>query len=393
MKRILFVFLIIATSVFAQFAGGNGTSGNPYQIATALQLDSVRNHLTNYYVLNNDIDLSSYANWIPIGAQTNGAFSGNFNGRGYSILNLKITSLYYNVASSSSRAGLFWQINYTSVTDTVVRNLTIKNFNITINDNGTGISLFYPVQIGVLAGNVLFSSTNKLMSIKIKQGIINVTLNNIYDNLYFANLAPFLSANRPTVLYCSAINDTISVFVSASNPQPHVGALTVSSPSLVDINQCFVEKVKLTSNRNYSYMSGLTDRGGVQNSYAIISISSIGLNSQGLASIDGTTNNSYSVPTRLNQSLSGFCDYYTNSVSSCYYDSTVFSSATDALQGGMTPRAVPKSTSDMKTQTTYVGWDFTNIWKIDPLINSGYPYLRNNPPDITLAIKRLRVRR
>ncbi|MBN1534429.1 MAG: hypothetical protein JXA20_17275 [Spirochaetes bacterium] len=34
----------------------------------------------------------------------------------------------------------------------------------------------------------------------------------------------------------------------------------------------------------------------------------------------------------------------------------------------------------MKSQGTFVGWDFTGIWGISPLINSGYPYLRNNPP-------------
>jgi len=30
----------------------------------------------------------------------------------------------------------------------------------------------------------------------------------------------------------------------------------------------------------------------------------------------------------------------------------------------------------MKNQVTYVGWDFTNIWKIDPAQNNGYPTLR-----------------
>ena len=35
-------------------------------------------------------------------------------------------------------------------------------------------------------------------------------------------------------------------------------------------------------------------------------------------------------------------------------------------------------TVDMKTQTTFtdVGWDFNNIWVMDPAVNDGYPYLR-----------------
>jgi len=35
-----------------------------------------------------------------------------------------------------------------------------------------------------------------------------------------------------------------------------------------------------------------------------------------------------------------------------------------------------KTEAEMKNQATYVGWDFTNIWKIDPAQNNGYPTLR-----------------
>ena len=74
MKRLLIILLFILLSVFpisAQFAGGSGTSGDPYQIATALQLDSVRNHLSSHYILTANIDLSEYSDWIPIGDNSN----------------------------------------------------------------------------------------------------------------------------------------------------------------------------------------------------------------------------------------------------------------------------------------------------------------------------------
>jgi hypothetical protein len=35
-----------------------------------------------------------------------------------------------------------------------------------------------------------------------------------------------------------------------------------------------------------------------------------------------------------------------------------------------------KTTSQMKQQSTYTGWDFVNIWAIDPTKNNGYPYLK-----------------
>lgn len=57
--------------------------------------------------------------------------------------------------------------------------------------------------------------------------------------------------------------------------------------------------------------------------------------------------------------------------------------------------ATGKTTAEMKTQTTFTNWDFTNVWAIDPNVNDGYPFLRNvgvsalpggqnwTPPDTT----------
>lgn len=81
------------------FAGGTGTASDPYQIATADQLSEVRNYLDPglYFNLIADIDLSSYDNWMPIGVRIYSAnssssspFSGNMDGNGFKITNLKI---------------------------------------------------------------------------------------------------------------------------------------------------------------------------------------------------------------------------------------------------------------------------------------------------------------
>lgn len=73
----------------ASFAGGNGTVENPYQISTAEQLDAVRNDLSASYVLVNDIDLSGFESWEPIG-NLDQPFEGTFDGNLYIIKNLKI---------------------------------------------------------------------------------------------------------------------------------------------------------------------------------------------------------------------------------------------------------------------------------------------------------------
>ena len=96
-----------ANQTMAQFAGGNGTQGNPYQINTAAQLAQLASFVNTgnsaynaaYYLLTANINLSGYDTnnitfnsgngWMPIGNQTN-PFMGLFDGNGYVITGLCI---------------------------------------------------------------------------------------------------------------------------------------------------------------------------------------------------------------------------------------------------------------------------------------------------------------
>ena len=100
----LTVMLAVSVSGFAQFGGGNGTSGSPYLITQAAHLSTLATNVNNgnaysgvYFKLGNDISLSAYGSsynsgkgWIPIGSGTN-SFSGKFDGN-----NKVITNLYIN---------------------------------------------------------------------------------------------------------------------------------------------------------------------------------------------------------------------------------------------------------------------------------------------------------
>jgi hypothetical protein len=61
-------------------------------------------------------------------------------------------------------------------------------------------------------------------------------------------------------------------------------------------------------------------------------------------------------------------------VTSSYWDMNTSGQATSAGGTG-------KTTAEMKTQSTFSGWDFSSIWEMDSSTNSGYPYLRSNPPN------------
>lgn len=87
-----------------KFEAGNGTETEPYIIATAAQLDEVRNFPSACFELSKDIDLSSYLNsnssgWTPIKD-----FTGKFDGKKHTIKGLWIS------LSSIGNVGLFANI-------------------------------------------------------------------------------------------------------------------------------------------------------------------------------------------------------------------------------------------------------------------------------------------
>ena len=154
------------------FAGGDGTIENPYQISTPEQLNAVRNDLDAHYIQINDIDMSGWGNWEPIGQvmppysyksgtdlpyDNSAYFSGSYNGKNYSINNLKINNS--SVTPSTDCYGLFAGI----------KNAVIENVNLNIDYqiekgstdyenifNETGID--YSICVGGIVGRSSFSS-------------------------------------------------------------------------------------------------------------------------------------------------------------------------------------------------------------------------------------------
>ena len=111
---LLFVFCTFTNKTMAQFAGGSGTTTDPYLISTTEHLVQMYYYLGNanvHFKLSNNIDLTSYlapggagynggAGWNPIGNASN-RFSGTFDGAGF-----KITGLWIS-RSNTDYIGLF----------------------------------------------------------------------------------------------------------------------------------------------------------------------------------------------------------------------------------------------------------------------------------------------
>ncbi len=97
----LVLVVILVTSVKRHTFVGEGTLENPYAISTKSDLVGLSNNVNifkinysgQYFELKNDISLEDME-WTPIGYEYIGGFAGNFDGKGFTISNFKITKEY-----------------------------------------------------------------------------------------------------------------------------------------------------------------------------------------------------------------------------------------------------------------------------------------------------------
>lgn len=87
-----------------EFSGGTGTETDPYLLSTKEDLNNVRNYLSSYFKMTNDISFISTdfgpdgdffndgEGWIAIGNSAEKVFTGVFDGNGFTIENLAIST-------------------------------------------------------------------------------------------------------------------------------------------------------------------------------------------------------------------------------------------------------------------------------------------------------------
>jgi hypothetical protein len=142
----ILAFCFLPFGVFAQFGGGNGLSGDPYQIANATHLTNLANKVNagdtaynnKHYILTDNIDLSGNDNWIPIGNEAH-PFQGVFNGNQKVVNNLQINTF------TLEHAGLFGYLEHGSI-----EKLGIKNADLSSSSD-------FGTIVGGIAGCLLYS--------------------------------------------------------------------------------------------------------------------------------------------------------------------------------------------------------------------------------------------
>ncbi|WP_240371496.1 GLUG motif-containing protein [Anoxybacteroides rupiense] len=260
---------------------GAGTQENPYIIQTPADLDAVRNNLTAYYELGNNIDMTGYT-FLPIGNSTN-RFTGTLDGKGYKITNLIINQ------PTTDYVALFGFLQGT------VKNLAVENVNITGK-----------LYVGVIAGQAYQSTIDNCYS-----------TGSIKGSYLVGGLIGYVG--KSTVRNCYSTCSVEGTYNSSSSLALQVGGFTGADLGNTLIEKCYsVGFVKNYFNNAGGFIGKVNTNAGAQ-----------------------------------------------TVITSCYWDTQTSGRTTSA--GG-----IGKTTVQMKTQSTYVGWDFENVWAI----NNDYPKLR-----------------
>lgn len=342
---------------------GSGTSSDPFIVATANDLDAVRNNLSAYYIMSADIDISSISSFTPIGDSSN-AFTGVFDGKNHTISNLTIL---YNF--SGNWYGLFANVSGATAE---VKNLTLESPKITANSTSVVGCVVATLSNGatldnchVNNGNLSCNSMAGMVLGQLSCGNIsycdctNGTVNTGSGG-YIGGFSCFLSpATSSTVKNCFSTGITIG-----DGTQKNLGGFAYSTNNNVIVQDCYANNTIKGQDNMGGFSKSFTGGSGytplIQRCY-----------STSILSFSDTTN------------VGGFIamsDTY-GTIHDCYFNKDIAGIQTSAV-------GIGKTTTEMKTQSTYTNFDFTNIWKWN---NNNYPTLISHgtptPPTTTPTYK------
>ena len=352
----MMLFLLVGT-VYGEFAGGDGTADKPYKVETAAQLNEVRNHLDAYFLQTNNIDLTEFISteyntdgWLPIGTNVdNQRFTGSYDGGGHAI-----TGLWIN-RESTNNVGLFGCIGHGTTGGAVV----ISNVHLTEVGEIKGAS-----GVGSLVGrvngdeNVLIINcsaiggvSGKVSGIRVTGGLVGA--NNSYRETPGGEANPVIRQSYANI----AVEGRGTLAIGGAGPtqKEKFGGLVGCNQKGNTIDSYARGSVTIVDGpaQRVGGLAGCTDiRGLVDRCYSTGKV----------VVFTGSTDVGGLVGARAGQGQN------IGQVINSYWD--VDASEKTTSPGGGTG----KNTTEMKTQSTFVNWDFTNIWAINE--GNDYPTLQ-----------------
>ena len=126
---------------------GAGTVGDPYQITTKAQFQEIATNLNMYLIQMNDIDLSE------LDCSSYGAFTGNFNGQNFKILN--VVALF-KITGGTFKNSRITKINVTTraVVFQALSGATMADVSINIKSSGSSVAFADSISASSVITNV-----------------------------------------------------------------------------------------------------------------------------------------------------------------------------------------------------------------------------------------------
>jgi hypothetical protein len=262
------VSLLNINSSEMHFAGGDGSAGNPYQVATPAQLNNVRNYPDAHFIQTADIDLNvapynSGTGWEPIGS-SGLPFIGTYDGASH-----KISNLFIN-RSAQNYIGLFGLAD-----GAIINNIAIDGASVAGNQY-VGALLGYNSNGSTRIPSTPAAPSPLIQNCSVING--NITGTTSVGGLVGHNYG---SGNN---LYWSMIDQSFAIgTVTVSGNM--AGGMVGSSAYYAKISMSFANTV-VTGDQ---YVGGLVGHpyysGTIENCYAVGSVTAISTDVGGLAGI------------------------------------------------------------------------------------------------------------
>jgi len=362
----------ITSGKFIRALSGDGTTA-PYQLADIYGVQGMGSTgmLGKSYALANNIDASSTSGWysgagfLPVGTSGN-PFTGSFNGNSHNI-----SGLYIN-RPATDYIGLF---GYAS--GATIQNIGLSSTTITGK-------LF----VGSLAGqmdtptNNISNSYSASAAITGSGGFVGGLVGWIWGNISNSYSTGTATGTGATGGLTGGNQSGVS---SISNSYSSMNVSGAGAGGLVGGNDGSISKSystgTVTGSTQAGGLVGQNHAGNISNSYSTGTVNGGGSTTAGgLVGLNGpyysggtTITNSYSTGHVSGDVVGGLVGSNAGTITSSYWDTQT--SGQTASAGG-----TGKTTAEMKTQSTFVGWDFTGTWGI---VAGSYPYLRGVGPPPT----------
>ena len=356
-------------------------------IYTAEDLNNIRNNLSGKYVLMNDIDLSAYENWQPIGTAEL-PFTGELDGNGYCINNLTI--FVDIIEPATYYYGLFGYIK-----NSKINNVLAADSNIKVTYSGTETAR---CNLGTIAGNGYMSEiTNCAVSGEIK-----------VENFYSSEVGGIVGRGVWSIFECCSSYADIEVVIDQKATMVSVGGIVGTAKYIGEYECCNFGGVKVsngeTNEKCYVKIGGIEGNGsesrGPRNSYnrgdVSVEFSSPRIYIGGLCGesfiIQESYNfgnisypedfNGYAGAVSGNMAMSMLPVEPGNEMENVYY---INKNMIPTYESECVPEDFSSSPfnnvcllteAEFKNQESFVGFDFETVWEME---ENGYPVLRNQP--------------